>query len=308
MLSVIVISFNTKAMSLECLHSIFHNNQISFEIFFFDNDSQDGTVQAVKSEFNSHDVTVLVSVKNIGFANANNQAALHASGEYLLFLNPDTVILDKAIGNLLQFAKQYPRAGIWGGRTLFADGSLNPSSCWMKQSLWSLTSQAFGLSSLFRKSSFFNPEGMGSWNREGGTEVDIVSGCFLLITYDLWKKLNGFHPDFFMYGEEADLCLRAKKFGANPMVTSYATIIHHGGASETVRAEKLVRLINAKVRLIRRHFPWYTIKIGIALLAAWPLSRYLAHSILFYVGKTSSKEAKDSWCYVWTQRRKWLNG
>src|SRR5690606_35725860 len=113
---------------------------------------------------------------------------------------------------------------------------------------------ATGLSSLFRGSSLFNPEGYGGWKRDTVREVDIVSGCFFLIRRELWERLGGFDPAFFMYGEEADLCLRARKLGARPMVTPEATIVHYGGASERVRADKMVRLLQAKALLIRRHW------------------------------------------------------
>ncbi len=305
-LSIIVINFNTCRLTLECLRSVFKETKdTKFELIVLDNASEDQSARAIAEEFNNR-VDLIVSKKNKGFAGGNNLAAHKATGDYLLLLNPDTVVLDGAIDKLVAFATSHPGAGIWGGKTLFKDRSLNPSSCWKRQTIWSLACQASGLSSLFRKSSLFNPEGMGSWNRGGIRKVDIVSGCFFLIKHDLWKQLDGFHPDFFMYGEEADLCLRAKKLGAQPMITSEATIIHYGGASETVRADKLVRLIKAKMLLIRRHFPVYAAPTGVALLAFWPLSRYSAHTLLSLLGRQSSSQAQQVWGEVWKRRQEWL--
>jgi len=215
------------------------------------------------------------------------------------------VVLNEAIDHLYSFATQYPQAGIWGGRTLFGNGNLNPASCWSRQTLWSLVSQATGLSSLFRHSSIFNSEGIGGWNRDGMREVDIVSGCFLLIKRGLWEKLGGFREQFFMYGEEADLCLRARDFGVRPMVTSAATIIHYGGASEKVRADKLVRLLKAKILLICFHFPLLTRRIGCWLLILWPTSRYLAHLFLARLGSNSSQEKADVWKEVMQRKNEW---
>src|SRR5690606_5106795 len=110
-------------------------------------------------------------------------------------------------------------------------------------------------SSLFRRSAVFNPEGYGAWERDSEREVDIVTGCFLLIEKTFWDELGGFDPTFVMYGEEADLCLRAQARGALPRITPEAEIIHYVGASETVQARKLVRVITAKTTLIRRNFP-----------------------------------------------------
>src|SRR4029078_10050453 len=90
--------------------------------------------------------------------------------------------------------------------------------------LWSLTSKAAGLSSLFRRSTLFNPEGYGGWLRDSERGGDIVTGCLLLIRREFWKDLGGFDPSYVMYGEEADLCLRARAKGARPMITPEAQI------------------------------------------------------------------------------------
>ncbi len=147
---------------------------------------------------------------------------------------------------------------------------------------------------------------MGGQDFTGSKKVDIVSGCFFLIKRELWQQLEGFDPAFFMYGEEADLCFRAQKKGAQPIVTSGATIIHYGGASEKVRTDKLVRLINAKMLLIKRHFAPYSVHLGIMLLAAWPLSRYFAHTIAAVLGRSASSEPSRVWGEVWQRREEWL--
>ena len=199
---------------------------------------------------------------------------------WLLLLNPDTVVLDGALDKLMAFRRAHPEAGIWGGRTVFADGSLNPASCWRRQTLWSLFCRASGLAAVFRRSDLFNPEAYGGWPRDTVREVDIVTGCLFLIARETWDRLGGFDPVFVMYGEEADLCLRARQIGLRPVITPDAVIIHYGGASEKVRADKLVRLLRAKAELVKRHFAPGTRAPGLALLAAWPASRLLALSVL----------------------------
>ncbi len=304
-LTIIVVSYNTREMTLACLRSVFRETRTAFELIVLDNASDDGSAEAIRAEFGDR-VELMASTENLGFAAGNNRAAETARGEYLLLLNPDTVVLDGAIDRLLEFARKQPEAGIWGGRTLFGDGSLNPASCWSRQTLRSLIFQAMGLSSLFRRSSLFNPEGMGGWNREGIRAVDIVSGCFLLIRRELWETLGGFRDIFFMYGEEADLCLRARALGVRPMVTSAATIIHHGGASEKARAGKLVRLLRAKTLLIRFHFPAAGKWAGVRLLYLWPASRYFAHSVLAALGRSASGEARKEWAEVLRHKHEWF--
>lgn len=305
--SIIVISYNTCDMTLKALETTFaETRETPFEVIVIDNASTDGSAEALTEQYGDK-AKVMCLDENLGFAAANNLAAKDATGEFLLLLNPDTEVLDGAIDKLMAFANTYPDAGIWGGRTLFADKSLNPTSCWTNMSLWSLTSQALGFSSMFRNSSFFNPEGMGSWDREGIRQVDIVTGCFFLIRRDFWNSLGGFDKAFFMYAEEADLCARAAKAGATPMVTSEATIIHHGGASETVQSDKLVRLIKAKMTLIHKHFPAAKRGIAMWLMKLWPLSRYLAHLVLSKIGRQSSKESVAVWKSVWDRREIWTN-
>jgi len=304
-LSILIVSYQTREMTLACLRSVMAETRVPFEILLVDNASPDGSAAAVAAEFPS--VQVMAEAENHGFAGANNLAAARARGEMLLLLNPDTLVLDGAIDTLVAYAARHPDARIWGGRTVFADGTLNPASCWHKMSLWGLVSQALGLSSLFRGSALFNPEAYGGWDRLAERQVDIVSGCFLMISRADWQALGGFHPDFFMYGEEADLCLRAAKdLGAAPRVTPQAVIVHHGGASEKVRADKMVRLMTAKMLLIRRHFPIWQRGLAGTLFTAWPLSRWLALSVLSRLTASPARQGgARTWGEIWARRNEW---
>ena len=189
-------------------------------------------------------------------------------------------MLRGALDKLLAFAKAEPQAGIWGGRTLFADGSLNPSSCWRRLDLWALAMRASGLAGLFRDSPVFNAEAYGGWRRDSPREVDIVTGCLFLIRRETWDRLGGFDPSYVMYGDEADLCRRAQAIGLRPMITPAAEIVHYAGASETVRADKGVRLYRALMTLIHRHFPPWQRPLARALLLATPMTRALALRVL----------------------------
>jgi GT2 family glycosyltransferase len=300
LVSIIVVSYNTREMTLECLRSVFAQTLQPFELIVVDNASSDGSATAIAAEF-PH-VRLMSEIENHGFAKANNMAASQASGEYLLLLNPDTVVLEGAIDRLLDFARRAPEAGIWGGRTLHADRSLNPTNCWRRMTLWSVASQVAGLSSLFRGSTLFNPEGYGGWSRDSERGVDIVTGCFFLIRREFWKQLGGFDPSYIMYGEEADLCLRARAKGARPMITPEAQIVHYAGASETVRSDKMVRLLRAKVLLIRRHFPRWQRPAGLMLFRLWPLSRYWATRAL------GRRMAAQTWGEIWRRRPEWWHG
>lgn len=306
-LTVIVVSYECREMTLACLASLkAQTTRTRYELIVVDNASTDGTVSALND---AHpDLTVAALRRNVGFAQANNAAARAARGELILLLNPDTVILNGAVDRLVAFARARPQARIWGGRTIFADGALNPTSCWRAQDLWSVFCRMTGLASMFSRSPLFNREGYGGWARDDERAVDIVTGCFLLIERRLWEDLGGFDPAFVMYGEEADLCLRARRLGARPRVTPTAEIVHHGGGSQKVRSDKIIRLLRAKLTLIQRHWRWPARPLGQALLVLWPGVRVLASRVTGATGAGGYETTHAAWADVWRRRREWRNG
>lgn len=307
LVSILVVNYNTREMTLECLRSIARETSLPHEVILIDNASHDGSAQAIAAEFPN--VRLMAETTNHGFAKANNIAAKMARGTYILLLNPDTVVLDGAIDQIVACAQKHPQARIWGGRTLYADRQLNPTSCWGRMTLWSVLCTTSGLSSVLRNSALFNPEGYGGWQRDSERAVDIVTGAFLLIHRDFWNDLGGFDLRYVMYGEEADLCLRAHALGARPMITPYATIVHYVGASEQVRGAKIIMLLKAKLLLIREHFPGWQKAPAIWMFRVWPLSRYWASSFAARVrGNPAGHERAQSWKDVWARRGEWWHG
>ncbi len=301
--SVIVVSDTTCEMTLECLRSLQSQTMILYEVIVVDNASSGGSTEAIAAEFPQ--VRLLAESTNHGFARANNLAAVEAGGRYLLLLNPDTVVLDHDVDRLVEFAERTPSAKIWGGRTLFADGSLNPASCWRRTTAWSAWCRATGLDTVFSTSALLNR----GWDRGDEREVDIVSGCFFLIEREFWEAMGGFDLSYEMSGEEADLCLRASRQGAGPRVTPDATIVHYGGASEAVKGQKHIRLIRAKITIARHHMSGISAYVAVWMLRLWPLSRWLAAAFLFRVRSgTEIDRVRRDWRQVWGDREVWWNG
>ena len=307
-LSILVVSYNTAAMTVAALRSVAAETRtVPYEIIVVDNNSSDGSPDAIAKC--GVPLQLIARKQNLGFARANNLAAEMARGEHILLLNPDTLVTNGAIDRLFQFARANPAAGIWGGRTVFADGSLNASCCWRAMDPWNLFCRTTGLTGLLPSNAWFDAEAYGGWQRDSVRPVDIVSGAFFMIRRDLWQKLGGFDESFFMYGEEADLCLRARKLGVRPLFTPSAEIVHYGGASEKTRAAKMVKLLAAKASLIERHWPRVTRPLGRKLLELWPLSRSWALFMAGYAMKNEDwRQRARVWKDIHDQRTTWRKG
>lgn len=305
-LTVIIVSYNTCDLTLKAIETLYETTKdTQFHTVVYDNDSSDGSAEAIAKAFPQ--VEVIASNDNIGFAKANNLVAASASSEWLLLLNPDTECHAGAVDNLLAFSKARPNAGITGGRTTFPDGSLNVASCWQRITPWSAFCKASGLASIFHNSTFFNPEGIGGWKRDSVREVDIVVGCFLMIRRSLWNELGGFDLRYFMYGEEADLCLRAQAKGYTPMITPDAEIMHLVGAASKTVAHKYTLSAKARMTLMQDHWPAWQVPFGRATLMAWAGSRTLG---LFLISRLTGrkKQAAQKWADIWAARHDWLTG
>lgn len=306
-LTVIVISYNTREMTLTAVRSLYETTrETPIDVVVFDNASSDGSAEAVAEAFPQ--ARVVASPDNLGFAKANNVVAAEVETDWLLLLNPDTECHPGAVDNLMAFAQARPQAGIWGGRTVFPDGSLNIASCWMRITPWSLFCRSLGLSTLFPKSEFFNPEAMGGWQRDTVREVDIVVGCFLLIKRVLWEELDGFDLRYFMYGEEADLCLRAAKQGYRPAITPDAQIMHVVGAASKTRGDKILLVTKARATLVRDHWHRGLVPLGLGLMWISVAVRTLGLGLLARLKGGRWSDRADAQREVWRARRDWLQG
>lgn len=303
--TIIMVSYNTRDLTIKAIETLFENaGNVSFRLAVWDNASHDGSADAIAARF--PDVELIRSDENVGFSRANNAVAETADTEWLLLLNPDTETHPKAVENILAFGKAHPEAGIIGGRTVFPDGSLNIASCWNTMSLWSLFCSATGLARVFVNSAFFNREGIGGWKRDTVRRVDVVVGCFMLVPTVLWRKLEGFSPRYFMYGEEHDLCLRAAQLGYHPMITPDAQIMHLVGAASAKREDKILRLMRSKATLIRDHWSGWRVPLGIGLLWLWIANRRLGAGLK--AALSGKREDLSRWDVIWSKRNDWLKG
>jgi len=301
-ISIVLVSYNTKTYTIRALQSVIDETRdTNYEVIVVDNQSSDGSSDAIRSEFPS--VKVIDSGANLGFAGGVHRGVKESRGEKVLLLNPDTIVLDRAIDKLVAFSESHPNNGIWGGVTLNNDHSVNTQHAWAKHNFRSLLFSALGISKIFSKSCFFNEINYGCWDRKSVKEVDIVSGCFFLTTRQLWEELDGLDPTFFMYAEEADYCLRAIKKGKRPIVCPESKIIHHGGVSHSNLSGKTIKLLRGKAELILRHDSSYRSFIYIRLLLLYCLNKLISSSM-----NSRNSTLHSEWKKVFQERKVWMRG
>lgn len=306
-LSVVIVSYNCRRLILDCLTSLYDSTAtLDFEIIVVDNASSDGSVEAITAEFSR--VRVVELEKNIGFGRACNVGARHAKAPFLLLLNPDTLVRPGAIDKLMGFASAHPHARIWGGRTLNMEGRVVPGAYWRFPTVWSTFCVVSGLARAFPDSDLFNREAYGG-RCDRILEAEVVSGCLFLIDKALWDALDGFDPKYFMYSEEVELCLRARRLGARPLVSADVEIVHEGGQTQKVRSDRLVRMLKGKRTYMLQHWSWARRCAGGFLLHWWPWSRYVALSLACAVMfRPEWQKLAAVWGDVWRRRRDWMAG
>lgn len=302
--AVIIVTYNSERQIEACLEGVFaERRDVIQEVIVLDNNSSDQTVQRVRERFPA--VQVITPGRNLGFAAGVNFAARQTDADFILLLNPDTVILDHAIDVVVAFARAHPRHGLYGGRTLKPDGALEPSSCWGLPSLWSMALFACGLTTLAPRNRWLDPESLGSWKRDSVREVGVITGCFLLASRSAWQTLGGFDERYFMYGEDVDLAIRAQAAGFRPVICPDARLIHEVGQSSSTPASKLLLLYRGKASLVRTHWrgpkqqaalAFLTFGVGLRALLSWVSARLRRRASL------------GPWESVWQARHQWIQG
>jgi GT2 family glycosyltransferase len=263
--SVVIVSWNTRDLLRDCLNSIIRETCVhSFEIFVIDNASRDGSSEMVLDEFPS--VHLIKNKDNSGFAAANNQGIRESIGRYVLLLNPDTYILDNAIGRCIQYGDKHLDVGIIGCQVYLDNRSIQQTG-FAFPSPWNLFLTLSGLSRLFPRSRVLGAPELGWWNRDSEMDLDVVSGMFMLIRSEALRQVGFLDDSYFVYTEEADLCFRFAKAGWRRVFTPSARIIHIcGGSMSTsqVSVKMFVQMQKSTMIYLRKNLglsAWITAKV-----------------------------------------------
>lgn len=229
-LSIIIVNYNVKEFIQNLIHSIVKAAVgVQYEVIIIDNASDDGSVEFIKGKF--PDVKLISNSVNRGFSKANNQGLAIAKGEYLLLLNPDTLMREDTLLKMLDFFKSNPEVGLAGCKLLNPDGSFLPDCRRSFPGPWTSFCKVTGLSSLFPNSRIFARYNLTYLDENQTYEVDAVSGAFMMLKRSVFEKIGGLDEQFFMYGEDLDLCYRVQKAGYKVFYVHNTQIIHYKGES-----------------------------------------------------------------------------
>ena len=229
-LSVVIVNYNVKHFIEQCLFSVLKASEnIACEVFVVDNNSVDGSVTLIKEKFPQ--VNLMVNKANTGFSVANNQALKIATGEYVLLLNPDTVVQEDTFAKILNFMDSHPEAGGLGVKMLDGQGKFAPESKRGLPTPEVAFYKMFGFSRFFPKSKRFGKYHLTYLSEDQLSEIDVMSGAFMLIRKTVLDKIGFLDETFFMYGEDIDLSYRIKKAGYKNYYFPDTQIIHYKGES-----------------------------------------------------------------------------
>jgi len=291
-LSIIIVSYNTAKLTLDCIKSIFLDKglkEIPFEIIIVDNNSHDESVRELKKIKNK--ITLIENKDNTGFGKANNQGVKIAKGNYILLLNSDTIILHSAISQSLDWLCSHPESSICTAQLLNKDKTIQASGGFFPNLInvftWCLSLDDLPLINKIIKP--IHPHTPAFYTKDkfylSDHRQDWVTGAFLLTRKNLFDKVGGFDESYFMYGEEVELCYRIEKNTNNNQVWYLIgpQITHLGGASATSRLDPILNEYHGIISFFKKHKPKWQYPIVKLFLKINALIRAIIHLSPIYL-------------------------
>lgn len=304
-LSIIVVTaFNGREFVSQFLRSVLKESQ-SFprEIFVVDNASTDDTAEFVKKNF--PEVCMIQNDQNLGFARGNNIALARSTGDYVCLINPDVVVLDDCLKQIVAFMEAHPDVGLLGPQIVSPDGSIQ-RSCMRFPNLWNCFCRAIALDSLFPRSAMVKGQLMPDFNHQETRDVDIMNGCFWVARREALAQVGSLDERFFMYGEDLDWCRRFHDAGWRVVYFPGAKAIHYGGGM-TSHAPVHFYIYQQIARTIywQKHHTKKALFLFELLTIVQELTRVVGYGILSFLRRSHRRDAdlkiKRSMAYLrWT--------
>lgn len=237
-LAVIIVNYNTGDDLRKCLDSIYLSRQnISFQVWVVDNGSQDGSLDRARS---AHPQAIYISGENVGFARANNLAIDRSKSDFVLLLNPDTILSDNVFDSTINFLNKNPDAGMVSCKLVLQDGSLDLACRRSFPSLFDGFSRAVGFSKIFPRSRLFSRYNLTYLDENTTSEVEAVNGAFMMAKREAIKDVGLLDPDYFMYMEDLDWCFRFRRRGWKIYYFPETQIIHIKGRSANENSSRMI--------------------------------------------------------------------
>lgn len=261
-LSIIIVSYNTRDLTIDCLNSVFDSDtEYTYEVFVVDNDSRDDSVPAIKELFPQ--VRLIENHANTGFAKANNQAMEIAHGRYILLLNSDTIVQPGTLQTMLAYMEEHPAVGVSGCKVILPDGSLDKACRRGFPTPSASFYYAFGLSRLFPDNPRFNQYHLSYLDPNDTYPVDCLVGAFMLLRQETIAQVGGLDETFFMYGEDIDWCYRIKQAGWEIHYHPATYIVHYKGASSRRKPMRIIYEFHRAMwvfhrKHFKRRYSWFT--------------------------------------------------
>ncbi|MEK9169372.1 MAG: glycosyltransferase family 2 protein [Patescibacteria group bacterium] len=274
-LSIVIVSYNTKKITEDCIESInrsLTNTKIKYEIIVVDNDSLDGSAKALEkiAKDETNHLTYFQTGSNLGFGQGNNFGVERANGRYILLLNTDMIVLNRAIEKLYNFyVAQEKRVHFLGAKLLNCDLTPQPSAC-------RFFTLPVAFATLLLKGDYW---GLTRSSPDKFKKVDWITGACILTTKKIYERLGGFDKNIFMYMEEVDLLYRAKKLGLNTYFYPESQIIHLGSASSNGRTYPILQVYQGFLFFYKKHYSTFHLSALRLILKFKALIAYLIGKI-----------------------------
>jgi GT2 family glycosyltransferase len=278
-LDIIIVSYNTREVTLACLKSLLPAlENLAAQMIVIDNASEDGTVQAIRDQH--PEVVVIANRSNRGFAAANNQGLARARGRYQLLLNSDTEVHRDTLRTVVDYADAHPEVGILGCRSYGRDGK-QQLTMFREPRLADLAINVAVPRSLMMRSPRLGRARYVGCDLDQEHDVEVVTGCFMLARQEMIRQIGGLDEDFFMYGEEVEWCHRARAAGWQVRYVPHASILHYGGVStERCASQMSQAMARSQVMLFQKTRGTGTAWAANALMLLRDLPRATAWAVL----------------------------
>lgn len=252
-LSIVIVSYNTKKLTAECIESIVKNvKDITYEIIVVDNNSPDNSgVELKKLEKKISSLRVIASSANLGFSKGNNLGIKKSSGRLVLFLNPDTVVHPKTIETMVKFMDEHPDAGAATCKLELPSGGIDEASHRGFPTPWNAFCHFSKLERVFPKSRLFAGYTQGWKNLEVTHQVDAIVGAFMIVPRKIGEEIKWWDEDYFFYGEDLDFCYKLGEKGSKIYYVPGVSILHYGGVSSGIK-KKTQEITTANIETVRK--------------------------------------------------------